>query len=406
MKSRRRFVKSRSSKSEGLPGLKPGVFTAWIGTAEAVPFQRTVCETFSRLLWMLLALLITLPAAGQYRKALPGYQYQFPRDHFNHPDFQTEWWYYTGNLRATDGRRFGFELTFFRQGISRGKTSESSWDVRDVYLAHLALSDLDGGHFYHTERVNRAGPGLAGIDEKSAKVWNGNWQVLGLGGTQELRAIASEFALRLEMTSRKPAVIHGKNGVSQKAEGVGQASHYISFTRLSTTGTIELNGKSLQVEGTSWMDHEFFTEEVDPTLRGWDWLSLQLDDNTELMLYRFRNKDGSMSAYSAGTYVDAHGKTTYLGASDFTMSAGQTTYSSPSTHAVYPTAWHIAVPSLRVDLQLATSLQSQELVSGLAAGLSYWEGAITIRGTREGHPATGVGYLEMTGYGGLNTPHP
>ena len=152
------------------------------------------------------------------------------------------------------------------------------------------------------------------------------------------------------------------------------------------------------------MDHEFFTEEVDPTLRGWDWVSLQLDDNTELMLYRFRNKDGSMGPYSAGTYVDLQGKTTYLGASDFTMDAGQATYSSPSTHAVYPTAWHIAVPSLGVDLQLTASLQSQELVSGLGVGLSYWEGGITIRGMRDGHPATGVGYLEMAGYAGLETP--
>ena len=358
----------------------------------------------NRLLWALLALLVALPAAGQYRKALPGYQYQFPRDHFNHPDFQTEWWYYTGNLRAADGRRFGFELTFFRQGISRGKTSASNWDVRDVYLAHLALSDLDGGYFYHTERVNRAGPGLAGVDAKTARVWNGNWQVTGLGGTQELQAIAPEFALRLEMTSRKPPVIHGKNGVSQKAEKIWQASHYISFTRLLTTGTIVLNVKHFEVEGTSWMDHEFFTEEVDPALHGWDWVSLQLEDNIDLMLYRFRNKDGSMGSYSAGTYVDAQGKSTYLGASDFTMETGQAKYSSPSTQAVYPTAWHIAVPSLKVELRLSAPLQSQELVSGLSAGLSYWEGSITIRGTRDGKPTNGVGYLEMTGYATLKAP--
>ena len=345
-----------------------------------------------------LAVLLAVAAAAQYRKALPGYQYEFPQDHFNHPDFQTEWWYYTGNLQASDGHRFGFELTFFRQAVTPEKASASMWDVRDVYLAHLALSDLDGGRFYHTERVNRAGPGLAGIDASAAKVWNGNWQVTGIGGTRQLQAVAPEFVLRLSMTSRKPPVIHGKNGVSQKAEDEGQASHYISFTRLLTSGTIELNGKTYSVEGTSWMDHEFFTEKADPTLRGWDWVSLQLDDDTELMLYRFRQKDGSAGPFSAGTYVDAAGHARYLGFRDFTMQPGAGRYASPTTKADYPTTWEVQVPSLGLDVSLSTPLVSQELVSGLGAGLSYWEGAIAIRGTREGRKATGVGYLEMTGY--------
>src|SRR4051794_26710577 len=108
----------------------------------------------SRSLAALFMLFFAIPLRAQYRAAVPGYQYQFPRDHFNHPDYQTEWWYYTGNLKAADGHRFGFELTFFRQGVTRGESQASPWDVTDIYLAHLALSDLDGGHFYHTERVN------------------------------------------------------------------------------------------------------------------------------------------------------------------------------------------------------------------------------------------------------------
>jgi len=352
----------------------------------------------SRLLAAAMAVLLAVTASAQYRKALPGYQYEFPRDHFNHPDFQTEWWYYTGNLRASDGHRFGFELTFFRQAVATEKAQASSWDVRDVYLAHLALSDLDGGKFYHTERVNRAGPGLAGIDASTAKVWNGNWQVRGIGGTQELQAVAPEFTLRLTMTSKKPPVIHGKNGVSQKAEGEGQASHYISFTRLLTTGAIELNGKTHSVEGTSWMDHEFFSEKTDPALRGWDWVSLQLDDDTELMLYRLRQNDGSAGKFSAGTYIDAQGQAKYLGFGDFKMQPMGETYRSAVTQAEYLTLWEIGVPSLKLKVNLSTPLVSQELTSGLSAGLSYWEGAIRVEGTSEGKPATGVGYLEMTGY--------
>ncbi len=351
----------------------------------------------SRVLAVILLVLSVIASPAQYQLAQPGYRYEFPRDHFNHPDYKTEWWYYTGNLKAADGHRFGFELTFFRQALRRNAAASGDWDVNDLYLAHLALSDLDGGHFYHTERLNRAGPGLAGISLQDQKVWNGNWQVKWVNGGQQLQAVADNFALQLAMTSRKPPVIHGQNGASQKGAGTGNASHYISFTRLVTSGSIELNGKTYAVEGTSWMDHEFFSHGLDQDEVGWDWLSLQLNDNTELMLYRLRHKDGSVDPYSSGTYVDGDGKATYLGLHDFTMTPLGETYTSPTTKAVYPVAWRVAIPSQGLDLQLKTQLRSQEL-TGANASLSYWEGAITINGTRGGVAIGGVGYLEMTGY--------
>src|SRR5579862_4934890 len=195
------------------------------------------------------------------------------------------------------------------------------------------------------------------------------------------------------MTSRKPPVIHGRNGISQKGAGDGNASHYISFTRLLTSGTLELNGKSYAVDGTSWMDHEFFSSSLDQNEVGWDWLSLQLSDNTELMLYRLRHRDGSVDPYSSGTFVDANGKITFLSLHDFTMTPLGDTYTSPVDKAVYPIAWRPEVPSRGLDLQIKTPLASQEMTSSERANLSYWEGAIEVSGTR-----TGVGYLEMTGY--------
>jgi predicted secreted hydrolase len=345
-----------------------------------------------------LVFVITASASAQYQQAMRGYKYEFPRDNFDHPDYRTEWWYYTGNLKAADGHRFGFELTFFRQGVNRPTTTAGDWDVRDIYLAHLALSDLNGGRFYHTERLNRAGPGLAGASLQQQRVWNGNWQVEWANGQQDLQAVAEDFALHLAMTSRKPPVIHGKNGSSQKGVGAGNASHYISFTRLLTNGTVELNGKTYNVEGTSWMDHEFFSSGLDKDEVGWDWLSLQLTDNTELMLYRLRHKDGSVDPFSSGTYVDALGKSTFLGLRDFSMTPVGETFASPNTRAVYPIAWRVTVPTLGLDLQLKTPLPSQELTSDNSAGLSYWEGAITITGTKTSAPIGGVGYLEMTGY--------
>jgi predicted secreted hydrolase len=334
---------------------------------------------------------------AQWQVAAPGYRYQFPRDHFNHPAFKTEWWYYTGNLRAADGRRFGFELTFFRQGINREKDS-LTWGVNDLYMAHVALSDLSGGKFYHTERLNREGPGLAGVSEHDRTVWNGNWQVRIAEQEQELQASSESFELHLKMKTRKPPVIHGLHGVSKKTAGAGHASHYISFTRLLTSGTIELKGATYKVNGTSWMDHEFFTESLGAELTGWDWLSLQLADNSELMLYRLRRKDGSVDPYSSATYVDAQGRSRYLTSREFTMRPSGAQWTSTASHATYPVQWHVSVPSLGLELEITTPLQSQELASRDRNLPTYWEGTIDIAGTRGGNSISGIGYLEMTGY--------
>ncbi len=337
---------------------------------------------------------------SQYAVALPGYRYEFPRDHFDHPEYQTEWWYYTGNVASSDGHRFGFELTFFRQSANWNAT-KSTWNVRDLYLAHLALSDLDGGRFYHAERTNRAGPGIAGVSATDARIWNGNWQIQWNGDQQTLQAIDPRFKLEFTLKSEKPPVIQGENGVSQKSAGAGHASHYISLTHLATTGTITLGGKSIQVTGLTWMDHEFFTHQLEQDQIGWDWFSVQLADNTELMLYRIRRKDGSVDPFSAGTFVDASGKSTHLRATDFSLQPGGATWTSPATKAAYPVQWKIAVPKLGLDLEVKTLLQSQELTGDPSGGTltpSYWEGSVTYDGTRDGAKIQGAGYLEMTGY--------
>ncbi len=351
----------------------------------------------NKLAW-LAALFFLQPLQAQYRTALPGYRYEFPRDHFNHPDFQTEWWYYTGNVKSAEGRSFGFELTFFRQGVSRDPANAAAWDVNDVYFAHLALSDLDGGKFYNAERTNRSGPGIASASESLGRIWNGNWQVQWNGEDQKLQGIDERFQFQLKLHSEKPPVIHGENGVSQKARGPGRASHYISLTRLATTGSIELASQRFEVSGTGWMDHEFFTHQLESGQTGWDWLSLQLADHTEVMLFHIRRSDDSIDPYSSGTYVDAKGKTVYLRASDFKLQPAGEKWTSPVTHAAYPVHWIITIPKLGLALEAKTPLESQELTGKTKVAPNYWEGAIVLTGTRDGKPLEGVGYLEMTGY--------
>jgi predicted secreted hydrolase len=352
----------------------------------------------SRLAALAAAFLLLSPLAAQYRTAVPGYRFEFPRDYFDHPDFQTEWWYYTGNLKSANGHHFGFELTFFRQAASRDPARAATWDVRDIYLTQLALSDLDSQEFYHSERINRAGPGIAGVSASTARIWNGNWQIQWQGSDQNLQAIEKQFQLHLALHPEKPPVLQGENGVSQKSEGAGHASYYFSLTRLTATGQLELNGKPLEVSGLAWMDHEFFTQQLEQDQVGWDWLSLQLEDKTELMLFRIRRKDGSVDPFSAGTYVDAQSKSTHLRSADFSLQPLDQHWTSPVTHAVYPVAWKIIIPKLDIELEAHTPLTSQELTGNTNIAPSYWEGAITLEGRRGEVPLKGVGYLEMTGY--------
>ena len=353
----------------------------------------------SRTLCAVLLLAISPALDVPYRVALPGYRYEFPRDFFAHPEFQTEWWYATGNVNSADGRAFGFELTFFRQAVSRDELKRGAWDVRDIYLAHLALSDLDGGRFYHSERVNRSGPGIAGVDPANGKVWNGNWFATWKNdGTQNLTAQSDEFQFDFTLKPEKAPVIHGENGVSQKAEGAGRASHYFSQTRLATTGTIVLRGKQFAVSGLSWMDHEFFTHQLGADQTGWDWSSIQLEDKTELMLFILRRKDGSIDPYSSGTYVDPLGQAAHLHANEFALTPSGATWKSNQTGATYPIAWSVVVPKLEIELSATTRLPQQELTSTSKLAPGYWEGAMEFSGKRGAALIHGAGYLEMTGY--------
>ncbi len=352
-----------------------------------------------------LALAAAVISGQQWQIAKPGYQYEFPRDHFSHSGFQTEWWYYTGNLRAADGHRFGFELTFFRQAQhltpEQMAASDPVWRPDQIYLAHLALSDIDGQKFFHTERLNRAGPGLAGADLIDQKYWNGNWHAKWISlatGEQELQAVSSELSFHLHLKPEKPFVINGQNGISRKGPLPGEASHYISYTRLGTSGKLHWEDRDFNVQGLAWMDHEFFTESGDNNLAGWDWFAIQLEDRQELMLYRLRSKSGS-DRFSSGTFVDTEGKAHYLDASQFEIKPLKTWHSAGSG-ATYPISWQISVPSAGLELTQRTALANQELFNAQDVSPTYWEGAVTYEGTARGVPVQGVGYLEMTGYAG------
>jgi predicted secreted hydrolase len=342
------------------------------------------------------------PSPWQY--ATPGFTFAFPRDHASHPDKKIEWWYYTGNVRAADGRRFGYQVTFFRVGIDHTPANPSKWAIRDLYMTHLAISDPSKQRYRFSEKLSRGGPGLAGARTDRYEVWNDDWTA-GLrdqgSGIREhvIRAIGDGSGVELTLGEGKRPAINGVNGISQKGAQPGNASHYYSLTRMPTTGTIIIDGERVAVTGESWMDHEFGTSFLEAGQRGWDWLAIQLSDNRELMLYQLRRDDGSRDPRSSGTLVDANGRTTHLTDRDFILTPGRKTFKSKNG-AVYPIEWTVSIPAHGIELQVTTPLADQELSLVKSTGIAYWEGMIDLNGKSGSQAVRGWGYLEMTGYHG------
>jgi predicted secreted hydrolase len=302
-------------------------------------------------------------------------------------------------VQTSSGRRFGYQVTFFRVGIDPAPANPSRWAVRDLFMTHLAVSDDTGRRYRFDERLSRAGPGLAGAATDRYRVWNEDWSAtLDADGRHVIRAIDRRAGVELFLNEAKPPAINGINGVSQKGVLPGNASHYYSLTRMPTRGAIIVDGERFEVTGESWMDHEFGTSFLEKEQQGWDWVAIQLADGRDLMLYQLRRSDGSRDPRSSGTLVDQQGRSTHLTAEDFTLRPGSTTFRAPSG-ATYPIEWSIQVPRAQLSVEVTTPLQDQEL-STRGSGVSYWEGMIDVRGTSGAVAVSGRGYLEMTGYRG------
>ena len=342
-------------------------------------------------------------ATQSWRLASPTYELSFPRDHAAHPDYRIEWWYYTGNLSTREGRRFGYQLTFFRVGVDPNPVNPSQWTVRDLHMAHLAITDIDGGVHRVAERLNRAGVGWAGASTDRLDVWNENWRATASDRTHRLQAMdanqSGRLLLDLRLDSDMEPVLHGDQGFSQKGEDIGNASHYYSFTRLTTQGRLEVDGEAFDVTGISWMDHEFGSSFLEADQAGWDWFSIQLNDGTDLMVYTLRDLDGRADIRSSGTVVTSEG-ITHLKSDDVRLSPRRRWISSVSG-AAYPVDWHIDIPSLGLKLEVSAAIDAQELVTAQSTGVTYWEGAVGATGTHDGVLVSGEGYLEMTGYAGV-----
>ena len=336
-----------------------------------------------------------LHSASDFQPALPGYEFSFPRDHGSHDEYKTEWWYYTGHLRTDAGRRYGFEVTFFRVGVIPPEgASETRWDLRNLALAHFAITDVDRQQFRYAEKFNRASPFTASAASASLDVFNEGWSATTLrDGSWRVVAFSGGDSVDLVMRSRKPPAIHGENGVSVKGEGVGYASHYYSMTRLEISGTVNRQ----KCRGSAWMDHEFGSARLREDQQGWDWFSIQFDNDAELMLYQIRQRDGKPDAASSGSLITSDGSVIHIRRDQMRIEPLGRWHSARSG-ATYPMGWRVSVPTFGITVELQPLMRNQELITRASTNVTYWEGAVDVSGSFGNNSVSGVGYVELTGY--------
>jgi predicted secreted hydrolase len=330
-----------------------------------------------------------------FARATTPRSFRLPEDHGPHFEFQTEWWYYTGQVTTAQKRRFGFQLTFFRRGLAPGPPPAAGLATNQIYFAHFAVTDVAAERHVSAERLSRGAAGLAGASGEPFRVFVEDWTAEATdaeGSSVRVRARDGGLVLDLELQAAKPLVAHGDRGLSAKSDEPGNASYYIGYTRMAVRGRVGSDGGGAAVTGEAWFDHEWSTSALGPLAVGWDWWSLQLDDGRELMLFEIRRSDGSRPV-SSGTLVARDGQARKLRAAEIEITVLER-WTSPHTRADYPARWRIRVPSEELELEVEPLLADQEMRTAFV----YWEGAVRLFGTSRGRPVAGQGYVELTGY--------
>ncbi len=327
--------------------------------------------------------------------------FTFPRDHGPHPEYRTEWWYYTGNLQDEQGKQFGYQLTFFRSGLTANMpTRASDLATNQFYMAHFAVTSQPANEHLSFERFSRGAGGLAGATgDPLYQVWLEDWSVKQTDVKRyQLQATAQNktgpVAINLTLHETRPPVLHGKQGLSQKGPEPGNANYYYSLVNLQTTGSLTFGGQSFNISGLSWMDHEFGTSALGAGITGWNWFSAQLDNGVVLMFGTFHDSQGASRYVYEGSLVFPDNRKVRLQQGDFEVKALDK-WTSPTTGFTYPSSWQVNVPKYNIEFAMTPLIRDQEM----EVRFIYYEGAITIKGTMDGAPINGRGYVELTGYG-------
>ena len=336
------------------------------------------------------------PGSLGFKSVTAPRKFVFPDDHGPHPDYALEWWYFTGNLDSPDGRHFGYELTFFRIGLSSEEIDRGSeWAATQMYIAHFALTDVHNDRLYSFERYSRDALGLAGAVGSPFRVWLEDWSVTSTGdATLPVRLVAADDGTEIDLvlSSENGIVLNGEGGFSRKGNNVGEASYYYSMTRIPTEGAITLNGRTHTVSGLSWLDREWSSSQLSGERVGWDWFALQLSDGRDIMYGVLRPRDETASEFQLGTVVEADGSYRSIDPGEVQLDVLDR-WQSPRG-GTYPSRWRLRMPEEGIDIEITPYISNQEL----DAIVRYWEGAVKFEGTADSEPISGSGYVELTGY--------
>lgn len=334
---------------------------------------------------------IGLAALGNTSYALPAKTLVFPRDRGSHPDFRTEWWYITGHCKSGT-REFGFQLTFFRSRIDSTQGMQSKFAAKQLMFAHAAITDVQGKKLWHDQRIARDGFGVAFASEADMDIKLRDWSLKADRKQYIAELPASDFGLKLQFTETQPVLLQGKNGLSRKGPDDKQASYYYSQPQLATTGSLRVQGKTFDVTGTAWLDHEWSQEILAPGAVGWDWIGMNLTDGSALTAFRLRGKDGN-AIWDGGSFRSAN-QSLYVFSRGEVIFKPTRFWKSPLTQTNYPVEWIVRTPADFYTVKAV--IDNQELDSRQSTGAIYWEGLSELIDSN-GKPV-GRGYLEMTGY--------
>jgi len=342
-----------------------------------------------------------------FERAMKAREFHFPADHAAHPGFRNEWWYVTGNVADAAGRFYGYQVTFFRTALAPLKAERqqseqqpdndsatepvSKWKVRDVWMAHAAITDIDARQHYATQRFSRANPGLAGARIHPLRVWLEDWQLRGAGDEfpWQLDVKTAEFDLNLNLIPVKNLVMQGNQGLSQKSPEPGNASYYYSYSRLRTAGKLRIKNQQANVRGLSWFDREWSTSSLDQNQTGWNWFSLQLDSGEDLMYYQMLDSQGMADPNSQGKWIDKSGNSMSVQPHDVALTILDEWRSN--TGQDYPIRWRMDYKAINRSWIIQAAVKDQ--LMDLA--VKYWEGAVLIYDAPS-MQQVGRGYLEMT----------
>ena len=305
-----------------------------------------------------------------------------PSDEGPHAD-NLEWWYYNGHVVSDDGAEYGFHFVVFQSLAGEG----------GAYAAQLGIVDVGAGRhlqdFRYDSIETHAGDALLDLQV-------GGWQLNVVDGLHSIEADSDDgFGLELRLEPGTPALLHGEIGWLGGPFGW---TYYYSWPRMRVSGELTLDGIATPVSGEAWFDHQWGDFFVMGHPAGWQWMAIQFDDGSSLMLSESRGLDGAVTE-TIGSHLDADGNDVHLkGGLDGIRIDVVNEWTSPHNDATYPSRWRVQVESLGLDLEIVPVLDDQEVTEGIPEAAIYWEGKSRVSGSRAGEPLSGRAYVELTGY--------